>query len=72
MPRVPDTEYMKRPKTKVVVLERQSRPSLEFVDVGAKFMDVNDRVKQIARAHQRSTRRRTSAQARRQVWRSKN
>ncbi|KAJ3510752.1 hypothetical protein NMY22_g15876 [Coprinellus aureogranulatus] len=50
MPRVPDTEWMTRPKSKVVRLERENRPTLQFIDVGAKFMDVNERIQRIAAA----------------------
>lgn len=68
--RVPDTEFMKRPKEKVVIRKREGRPTLQFVDVGTKFMDVSDRVKAIVRSSQRSSRRRASTETRRQAWRA--
>lgn len=67
MPRVPDTEWMTRPKSKVVRLERADRPALEFVDVGAKFMDVNDRIRRIAAAGRKAQRRRTVAKAKQEA-----
>ncbi|KAH6917095.1 eukaryotic mitochondrial regulator protein-domain-containing protein [Coprinopsis sp. MPI-PUGE-AT-0042] len=69
LPKVPDTEFMKRPTESVVIRQRVGRPSLQFVDVGAKFMDVNERVKQISQASRRASRRRAAAVARSQSWR---
>lgn len=66
MPRVPNTEFMKRPQSKVVKVERPGRAALEFVDVGAKFMDVNERIKRIAAAGRRSARR----QSKKSSWRT--
>ena len=70
MPRVPDTEYMKRPKDKVIRLEREGRPALEFIDVGARFMDVNERIRRIATAGRKSSRRRALTEAKRLSWRN--
>jgi hypothetical protein len=61
---------MKRPSESVIIRQRVGRPALQFVDVGAKFMDVNERVKQISQASRRSSRRRAAAVARSQSWRS--
>ena len=66
MPRVPDTEWMTRPKSKVVRVEREKRPTLEFVDVGAKFMDINDRIRRIAAAGRKARHRRSIAEAKRE------
>ncbi|TEB38771.1 hypothetical protein FA13DRAFT_1760958 [Coprinellus micaceus] len=66
MPRVPDTQWLTRPHSKVVRLERKDRPALEFVDVGAKFMDINDRIRRIAAAGRKARRRRTVAEAKRE------
>ena len=68
MPRVPDTEWLTRPKSKVIRLERKDRPALEFVDVGAKFMDINDRIRRIAAAGRKARRRRTVVEAKREAW----
>ena len=37
-----------------VVVERQGRPTLRFVDVGVKFVDVKDRLKRVQAAKRRS------------------
>lgn len=37
-----------------VVLERLGRPTLRFVDVGVKFVDVKDRLKRVQAAKRRS------------------
>ena len=70
MPRVPDTEFMTRPKDLVVRLERPGRPALQFIDIGARFMDVNDRIQRIAAAGRKSKRRQTVAESKRQALRS--
>ncbi|EAU92325.1 hypothetical protein CC1G_00544 [Coprinopsis cinerea okayama7 len=68
--RVPDTPWMKRPTEKVILREREGRPSLRFIDVGTKFMDVDQRVKQLARAGRAVTRRRAAATAAREQWKA--
>lgn len=40
------------------VVERPGRPTMRFVDVGAKFLDVDDRLKRISAAKRRSHRKR--------------
>ncbi|RXW17044.1 hypothetical protein EST38_g8818 [Candolleomyces aberdarensis] len=70
MPRVPDTKYMKRPKEKLIRLEREGRPALEFIDVGARFMDVNERIRRIATAGRKSRRRRALTETKRLSWRN--
>ncbi|KAF5323421.1 hypothetical protein D9611_005540 [Ephemerocybe angulata] len=70
MPRVPDTEFMTRPSSKIVRLEREGRPSLEFVDVGSKFMDINDRIRRIAASGRRAKHRQTVKVAKKQFSRS--
>ncbi|TFK26676.1 hypothetical protein FA15DRAFT_667149 [Coprinopsis marcescibilis] len=60
---VKDTPFMKRPQ-KVVVCARDTRPTLKFIDVGAKFLDVNQRVNQIVAASRRSAQRRRTARGR--------
>ena len=37
-----------------VVLERPGRPTIRFVDVGVKFVDVKDRLKRVKAAKRRS------------------
>ncbi|KAF8995978.1 eukaryotic mitochondrial regulator protein-domain-containing protein [Cyathus striatus] len=56
VPRIPDIEYMKRPKSRIVVRETAGRPTMKFVDVGAKFMDVEERVRRIKMSKTRSAR----------------
>ncbi|EDR15263.1 uncharacterized protein LACBIDRAFT_301316 [Laccaria bicolor S238N-H82] len=57
MPRIPDTEYLKRPKEPVQIFEKPGRPAFKFVDVGAKFMDVDERIHRMTTAGRNSKRR---------------
>lgn len=36
-----------RPRKRIQVLEKPGRPTIRFVDVGAKFLDVGERLKRI-------------------------
>ncbi|TFK41967.1 eukaryotic mitochondrial regulator protein-domain-containing protein [Crucibulum laeve] len=56
MPRIPDKPAMVRPQAKIVQVSRPGRATLQFVDVGAKFMDVNERVRRIVTAKRKARR----------------
>ncbi|KAJ3507914.1 hypothetical protein NLJ89_g6037 [Agrocybe chaxingu] len=44
----PALPFLKRPSKPVFVKSRLNRPSTKFVDVGAQFMDIDERIKRIA------------------------
>jgi hypothetical protein len=54
MPRLKNTSTIKTPKSKVQVSEASGRPTIQFVDVGGKFIDVEARLRKIARAERRA------------------
>lgn len=54
MPHLKDTGTIKTPKSKVQVSKAPGRPTIEFVDVGGKFIDVEARLRKIAQAERRA------------------
>jgi hypothetical protein len=54
MPRIKDTDKIKTPESKVQISEAPGRPSIKFVDVGGKFIDVEERLRRIAQAERRA------------------
>jgi len=53
LPRIPDTKFVKTPVEKRRVATKEGRPDVKFVDVGAKFLNVNDEMKRLANARRR-------------------
>ncbi|KAJ7201360.1 eukaryotic mitochondrial regulator protein-domain-containing protein [Mycena pura] len=53
MPRFKDTDTIKSPRVKVQVVEREGRIPFKFVDVGGKFIDVDERMRRMTRAGRR-------------------
>jgi len=54
MPLVPDTQSVMRSRKKAQHVTKEGRPTLEFLDVGGKFIDVDERVRRIAVAQRRT------------------
>jgi len=54
MTHVPATEFVKRPKSDVFVRWRNDRPATKFIDVGAQFIDADDRRKRIIVSQRKS------------------
>ncbi|KAJ7103024.1 eukaryotic mitochondrial regulator protein-domain-containing protein [Mycena belliarum] len=54
MPRFKDSPTVKSPRHKVQVVERAGRPAVHFVDVGGKFIDVQERLRRLAMAERRN------------------
>ena len=54
MPLVPDTQSIMRPKQKTWHVTKEGRPTLQFTDVGGKFVDVDESVRRIAVAQRRA------------------
>jgi len=54
MPRFRDTETIKTPLQKVQLVTRPGRPAMKFVDVGGKFIEVDERLRRIADGERRS------------------
>ncbi|KAF8167492.1 eukaryotic mitochondrial regulator protein-domain-containing protein [Crassisporium funariophilum] len=54
MTRVPDTEFMKRPTQKILTLTREAGATTQFVDVGATFMDLGERVRRLTISQRKS------------------
>jgi hypothetical protein len=54
MPHVKDTDTIKSPKSKVQTSEAPGRPTINFVDVGGKFIDVAGRLRKISEAERRA------------------
>ncbi|KAF8899223.1 eukaryotic mitochondrial regulator protein-domain-containing protein [Infundibulicybe gibba] len=54
MPRIKDTDTIKTPRHKVQISTKPGRPTIRFVDVGGKFVDLDERLHRIARAERRS------------------
>ncbi|KAJ7684000.1 eukaryotic mitochondrial regulator protein-domain-containing protein, partial [Mycena rosella] len=50
MPRFKDSRTIKSPRAKVQTVERSGRPPVHFVDVGGKFIDVQERLRRLALA----------------------
>ncbi|KAK0198771.1 eukaryotic mitochondrial regulator protein-domain-containing protein [Armillaria mellea] len=57
-PRVKIPRYVKKPKEKIQVVSRSSRPDLKFVDVGSKFIDQRSLLKRYKASERRSAKRR--------------
>jgi hypothetical protein len=55
MKRVPDTQFIRRRKSRVLVKLRKHRPSTKFVDVGAEFVDVKELTKRASVAARKSS-----------------
>ncbi|KAJ7606845.1 eukaryotic mitochondrial regulator protein-domain-containing protein [Roridomyces roridus] len=53
MPRLKDTDVFKSPRQKVQTVERPGRLPIHFVDVGGKFLDVEERLRRISAAGRR-------------------
>ncbi|KAJ6601316.1 eukaryotic mitochondrial regulator protein-domain-containing protein [Mycena vulgaris] len=53
MPRFKDTPTIKSPRQKVQTVEREGRMPIHFVDVGGKFVDVEERLRRLALADRR-------------------
>lgn len=54
MPRIKDTETIKTPKSKIQIITKPGRPDLKFVDVGGKFIEVDERLRRMAEAERRA------------------
>jgi hypothetical protein len=54
MPHLKDTETIRTPKSRVQVSVAPGRPTIKFVDVGGKFIDVEERLRKIAQAERRA------------------
>ncbi|KAJ7492125.1 eukaryotic mitochondrial regulator protein-domain-containing protein [Mycena latifolia] len=54
MPRFKDTPTIKSPRQKVQTIVRAGRLPIHFVDVGGKFIDVQERLKRLAMAERRN------------------
>ena len=52
---VPDTQFIRRPKHRVMTKNRKDRPPTKFVDVGAEFVDVKEVTKRISVAARKSS-----------------
>ncbi|PBK76890.1 hypothetical protein ARMSODRAFT_249620 [Armillaria solidipes] len=57
-PRVKIPRYVKKPKEKIQVVSRSSRPDLKFVDIGSKFIDQRSLLKRYKASERRSAKRR--------------
>ncbi|KAJ7508568.1 eukaryotic mitochondrial regulator protein-domain-containing protein [Mycena galericulata] len=53
MPRFKDTATIKSPRQKVQTVVREGRLPIHFVDVGGKFLDVDERLRRMAAAERR-------------------
>jgi hypothetical protein len=53
MPRFKDTDTVKSPRQKIQKIVREGRLPIHFVDVGGKFLEVEERVRRIAAAERR-------------------
>lgn len=53
LPQIPDTETIKTPLAKQRLSQKEGRPDVMFVDVGAKFLVVEDEMKRLANAKRR-------------------
>ncbi|KAG7452187.1 uncharacterized protein BT62DRAFT_1071357 [Guyanagaster necrorhizus] len=58
MPRVRIPRYVKKPKEKIQVVSKSSRPDLKFVDVGSKFIDQRSLLKRYKASEWRLAKRR--------------
>lgn len=56
MPRFRNTPTIKTPRNKVQIISKKGRPQLKFVDVGGKFLEVDERLRRIADAERRAKR----------------
>ena len=54
MPRFKDTDTIKTPKEKVQNIESPNHVTIKVVDVGGKFLDVNERLHRISRSERRA------------------
>jgi len=54
MPRIKDTEVIKTPKSKIQVSTKSGRPTIKFVDVGGKFINVDERLRRITEGKRRA------------------
>ncbi|KAF8665316.1 hypothetical protein AX16_000336 [Volvariella volvacea WC 439] len=54
MPKVPNTATIKTPRSGVQVVTKPGRPALKFVDIGGKFLDVDERLHRIAGGERRA------------------
>jgi len=54
MPRIRDTETIKTPKSKIQVIMKPGRPTIKFIDVGGKFIKVEERLQRITQAERRA------------------
>lgn len=54
MPRLKDTDTIKTPRKKVQIVAKEGRPTIHFVDVGGKFLDVDDRLRRMAESERRT------------------
>ncbi|KAF8640706.1 hypothetical protein AX17_000362 [Amanita inopinata Kibby_2008] len=54
MPRIKDTDHIKTPLEKVQIATKPGRPTIEFVDVGGKFLDADECMHRMAIAERRT------------------
>lgn len=71
MPRIKDTDTIKTPKKKVQVVTKPGRPTVQFIDVGGKFMDEEQLMRRVAVAERRSRKRRAQAEDKIRIRRSR-
>jgi hypothetical protein len=60
MPRFKDTETIKTPRQRVQLAERPGRPAIKFINVGGKFIEVEERLRRIADGERRSKKKATT------------
>lgn len=66
MPRFKDTDTIKTPKEKVQDVEKPGHVTVKVIDVGGKFLDVNERLHRISRSARRA--RQKASRAAQQSW----
>ena len=54
MPKVPNSKTITSPREGIQIVTKPGRPALKFIDVGGKFIDVEERLHRIADGDRRS------------------
>jgi hypothetical protein len=65
VPHLEDTKTIRTPKSRVQISVTPGRPTIKFVDVGGKFIDVEERLRRIAQAERRAKINQSKAQNKR-------
>jgi len=65
MQTVRETAFVKRPASRILTLRRPSRPTIQFVDVGGQFLDVEAHLQRLAVAKRKAAAEKAEKRARR-------